>query len=461
MRVPVRGWRRTAAAIRGLSVRRGGAPVRPGSAGDGASSIGSSTDEPVASLVTLVPRGDRLRADDIVVEAVADVGSRPGRLVMTLAGTVLGVGALVATIGFAQTAEFQISRQFDALRSTQVLIEPGSAQTQSGGSVATATLPWDSVNRVERLAGVEAAATITELSLEGEAVSTVPVNDPSAASTAPPTLIAADPGLLDVIGSSIVTGRMFDSGHTERADRVVVIGEGAAAQLGLTRLDRQPSVFIGDRPYAVIGIYGQAQSRSELEDAIIMPTATARADRALVAPGELQIRIAPGAGEQVREQAALALLPNEADALDVSAPSSRSGLQQSVQSDITVVFLVLGGIVLLAGALGIANVTMLNVSERIPEIGLRRALGATRRQIAAQFMVESVVIGLLGGLMGAALAVLALVALSVARGWTPVIDGWVTIGGVVLGSVVGLVAGWFPARRASRIEPVSALRGGA
>ncbi|WAB82826.1 ABC transporter permease [Microcella daejeonensis] len=416
---------------------------------------------PQASLVASIPRVDRFTAQDLVVEAISDVGSRPGRLVMTLAGTVLGVGALVATLGFAQTAEYQIARQFDAVRSTQVVVSPGSAQTQSGDSVATARLPWDSVERVGRLAGVEAAATISELALDGEEITTVPVNDPSAAAIAAPRLMAADADLLDVIGSSIVTGRMFDSGHASRADRVVVIGERAADRLGLNRIDRQPAVFIGDRPYAVIGIYGESQARGELADAIIMPTATARGDRALVAPDELQIRIAPGAGEQVGEQASLALLPNSPEDLDVSAPSASASLRETVQSDVTVVFLILGGIVLLAGALGIANVTMLTVSERIPEIGLRRALGATRRQIGAQFVIESAVIGLLGGLMGAALAVVSLVGLSVARGWTPIIDVWVTVGGVLLGSLVGLAAGWLPARRASRIEPVSALRGGA
>lgn len=426
----------------------------------GAGTEAGAHNESGASLVTPVPRADRFTSQDLVVEAIADVGSRPGRLVMTLAGTVLGVGALVATLGFAQTAEYQIARQFDAVRSTQVVVSPGSTETQSGGSVATARLPWDSVERVERLAGVEAAATISELSLDGDEVTTVPVNDPSAATIAAPRLMAADPDLLDVIGSSIVTGRMFDSGHADRADRVVVIGERAAERLGLNRIDSQPAVFIGDRPYAVIGIYGEAQARGELADAIIMPTATARDERALAAPSELQIRIAQGAGEQVGEQASLALLPNSPENLEVSAPSGTSNLRQNVQSDVNVVFLILGGIVLLAGALGIANVTMLNVSERIPEIGLRRALGATRRQIGAQFVIESAVIGLLGGLMGAALAVVSLVGLSLARGWTPIIDPWVTVGGVLLGSLVGLAAGWLPARRASRIEPVSALRGG-
>jgi putative ABC transport system permease protein len=124
------------------------------------------------------------------------------------------------------------------------------------------------------------------------------------------------------------------------------------------------------------------------------------------------------------------------------------------------VFLVLAVIVLLAGGVGIANVTMLSVMERVGEIGLRRAVGATGRQIAGQFVAESVVIGLLGGLIGAALGVFAVVGVAVARSWTPVVNPWVAVGGALLGAVVGLVAGGLPARRAARIEPVDALRGG-
>jgi putative ABC transport system permease protein len=187
---------------------------------------------------------------------------------------------------------------------------------------------------------------------------------------------------------------------------------------------------------------------------------TARADIALGAADELLIRITPGAGQQVAEQAVVALAPDAPDSFDVSAPSSRSELGDSVQADVNVVFLILGGIVLLAGGLGIANVTMLTVMERTPEIGLRRALGSTGRQIAGQFVVESVVIGLLGGLIGASIGVIAVVGVSLAQQWTPIVDPLVAIGGALLGAVVGLVAGGIPARRAARIEPVSALRAG-
>ncbi|MDR6166916.1 putative ABC transport system permease protein [Microbacterium paludicola] len=417
--------------------------------------------EATTTAVAQVPRADRFGFGDLVLEATTDIGSRPGRLVMTVMGTVLGIGALVATVGFAQTAAGQIARQFDAAAATHLSIGPAEAQARGGQRVATASLPWDAPARLERLAGVESAAVLAPVTLRENSITAVPINDPSIAASAPPALFAASGEILDTLGGHIVTGRSFDEGHDMRGDRVAMLGSRAAERLAINRVDTQPSVFIGGVAYAVVGIFDELDRRAEVVDAVVIPTGAARQDFQLASPGDAIARIVVGTGPQLREQAPLALAPDAVDTLEVSAPQGRSDLARDVQGDVNVVFLILGVIVLLAGGLGIANVTTLSVLERTGEIGLRRALGSTGRQIAGQFVVESIVIGLLGGLIGSALGVFAVLGVSIAQQWSPVLDPWVALGGTVLGAIIGLAAGGIPARRASRIEPVVALRGNA
>lgn len=408
-----------------------------------------------------VKHADRFTFQDLVAEATADIGSRPARLVMTILGTVLGIASLVATIGFAQTAAGQIARQFDGAASTQVVVTAAEARSGSQNkTVAAGRLPWDSPERVSLLAGVESATLIGEVELaDGETITAVPVNDPSAPPVASPQLFASSPELLDTAQGGVVTGRFFDAGHDARGDRVAVLGERLAEEMGINRVDSQPSIFIAGIAYAVIGIVDGMERNAEMLDSVIIPTGAARADFGLTAPSELDIRIVVGAGPQVAEQSVLALSPDSPDSLKAQAPSGSSDLSQNVQADVNVVFLILGVIALLAGGLGIANVTLLGVMERVGEIGLRRALGATRRQIGAQFMVESIVIGFIGGLIGSALGVVAVIVVAAVQGWTPVTDPLVAVAGALLGAVVGWGSGWYPARRAARIEPVAALRG--
>ena len=406
-----------------------------------------------------IPRADRFSLQDLLVEASFGIGAKPSRLIMTTLGTVLGIASLVVTVGFAQTAAGQIANQFDSVSATQVLVEPATQRGSNGSDVATGRLPWDAPERVARLAGVERAGLIADVDVKDLTVTSVPVNDPSAPAVSSPTVVATSADLLAAVRGDVVTGRYFDAGHDARGDRVAVLGERAAEALGINRVDSQPSIFIGETPYTVIGIVDGMERRSDLLDSVILPLGTARTDFGVKAASELHVQIAVGAGELVARQAPIAISPNAPENFTVTSPSSKSDLRDNIQSDINVVFLILGGIALLAGGLGIANVTMLSVMERIGEIGLRRALGATKRDIARQFMIESVVIGLLGGLIGSALGVFAVVIVSLVQGWTPILDPWLAIGSALLGAVVGLAAGVLPARRASNIEPITALRG--
>jgi putative ABC transport system permease protein len=406
-----------------------------------------------------VRSADRFRILDVVVEATTDINARPVRLIATVIGTIFGVGALVATIGFAQTSGVQIARQFAAVAGRQAIVRPATEPGPNGTDVPVTNLNWDASTQIGRLSGVDDAALLSKVPLGGGVVSAVTVDDPSAPILEQPGVYAASPEIIRTAGASMVAGRMFDSGHDRRAARVAVISARAATRLGVGAIGSQPSVFLGGVAYAVIGIYDHAKYDGDLQDAIIIPSNTARAEFDLASPDEVLVRLAVNAGPIFTRQAPIALSPGNPSEIAVSAPSGVSGLQKSVQGDVNLVFIILSVVVLLAGGFGIANVTMLSVMDRTAEIGLRRAVGASARQIAAQFIAESVVLGLLGGLLGAAVGVMSIEVFALVHHWPVVTSPAVALGGVTLGALVGLVAGGLPARRAAGIEPIDALRG--
>ena len=165
-----------------------------------------------------------------------------------------------------------------------------------------------------------------------------------------------------------------------------------------------------------------------------------------------------GAAYLIAEQIPYALRPDNLDVLKLEVPPEPQRVRDAVQSDLNVLFLLLGGLSLIVGAIGIGNITLVSVIERTGEIGLRRAIGATRGHIASQFLFESASLGVIGGILGASVGILVVVAVSAYQIWTPVLDPAAPFLSPVVGGVIGLVSGVYPALRAANLEPVEAFR---
>lgn len=396
----------------------------------------------------------RLAAPDLYSECVASLLARPGRAALTVLGTVVGIAALVATLGLSKTAGNQIVGRFDALAATDIVVAPkvgGSGQALSG-------LPWDAAERMSRLNGVVATGTLGDVNVRDRLVRAVPVNDPQGRTQFQLPVKAASPGLYRAVRARLASGRLPDSGHSTRADRVAVLGPNAAERLRISRVDNQPAIYIGDRLYVVIGILAGVERQPALLGAVIIPEGTAQEEFGLTAPTSVQIETRIGAANLIARQAPVALSPANPNLLKVTAPPEPRKVRAGVQSDLNSLFLLLGGVSLLVGAIGIANVTLVSVLERVGEIGLRRALGAARRHIAAQFLTESTTLGLVGGILGASIGTLVIVGVCASRDWTPVLDSWVSLAAPALGAVTGLLSGLYPSARAASLEPVEALR---
>jgi macrolide transport system ATP-binding/permease protein len=393
---------------------------------------------------------------DLLTEALAGLTARPARVALTVLGTVIGVAALIATLGLSRTASNQIEGRFDAVAATDVVVSPARRRAKTVSSV----LPFEAEERLRLLNGVVAAGSLSDVDVHGDLVSAVPVNDPLGLSQLQLTIKAASPGLWRAARAQLRTGRFPDAGHSARADRVAVLGRNAAERLHIDRVDQQPAIFLGDRLYVVLGIVDRVERQPSLLGSVVIPEGTAVREYGLLAPGLVQIETRIGAVPLIARQAPLQLAPSAARQLKVAAPPDPRRLRGAIRNDLNALFVLLGGVSLLVGAIGIANVTLVSVLERIGEIGLRRALGAARRHIAAQFLLESTTIGALGGVAGASIGTLVVVAICATRTWTPVLDPRFLLAAPLLGALIGLVSGTYPALRAARLEPVDALRSG-
>lgn len=393
----------------------------------------------------------RFRWSDAASEAAVTITRRPVRTLLTALGTILGVGAFVVTTGLADTARAQVSSRFDALKATEVRIQDANPD-------GIDPFPDDTDRRLEALNGINHAGIIYTVddsgTLEPRNTATRSVGTHQAALP----IVAATPGALQATLPTVATGRLYDQFHQSRAERVALVGRAAADRLGITRLDNQPAVFIGDNAYVVLGILDDVQRVPSLLLSVIIPTSTEAADISVHARDyQVIIDTAPGAANLVGRQAPVALRPQQPGRLHAIVPPVPETLRNRVESDVTNLYYILAGLALLIGTIAIANSMFLSVIERRPEIGLRRALGAKRRHIAAQIVLEAAIIGTAAAVAGMSIAIIAVVVVSDFRGWTVTINPVVYLAAPIIGLVTGAGAGSIPASRAARTPPATAL----
>jgi putative ABC transport system permease protein len=390
----------------------------------------------------------RIRPADVLRAGAAGLRYRRTRTLLSALGIAIGIAALVSVLGITKSSQSALLAEIDQLGTNMLTVANG--QNLSGGE---AELPAYATAMITRLPGVGPVAPTALLSHASVyRTGKVPPFD-----TGGLAVRAVSQSLLSALGGTIRQGS-FLTGATGRFP-VTVLGYQAAESLGLANLDGRPRVLIGGQWFAVVGILNPMPLTPEIDrSALVGFGAAARLLGYDGHPSMIYVRT-----DVLRTAQVASLLGPQADPVDpgtvaVSQPSAVLTARLAVVSASTELFLGLGAIVLLVGAIGIANVMIIAVLERRSEIGLRRALGATRHHIALQFVTESAVLSALGGVAGVLSGVAATAGLAAARHWTMLIPGYGIWGSMAGAVVIGGIAGLYPAIRAARLSPAEALR---
>ncbi|GAB49129.1 ABC transporter permease [Mobilicoccus pelagius] len=395
-------------------------------------------------------------ASDTAREVLTDLTARPLRSLLTALGTLVGVAVLVGTLGLAASLDSQISSRFDDLAPRDVSVTTQAADKR--GPLPGEGLPWHGEVKVLRIDGVVAAGDITELKPERE-VRGSPVHEPGESASEAVATFAVSPGLFEAVGAQ-GRGVFPSSFHDDRGEAVAVLGREAAQRLHVTDPTRGPVVFVEGLPVVVIGIIDSVDRESALLSSLVVPEGFARRRLGLTTPDKMLVLTRAGAAASVSEQVAVALRPDAPQSLKAQVAPAPEGTRAAVSSDTQGLLLALAGVSLVVGGVGIANVTLVAVLQRTTEIGLRRAIGARRRDILAYFLLNSTLVGLFGAVLGTCLGALLTVVVAEIQGWPPTLDRWVLAAGPAAGGAIGLLAGIYPSLRAARIEPIDALRSG-
>jgi putative ABC transport system permease protein len=396
---------------------------------------------------------NRVAPYDVAKEAFLSVSRAPVRSMLTSLGTVLAVATAIATIGLADSARGAVSGTFDALRATLVTFSDADPHAEA------AVLTDSSEQALDRLNGVRGSG-LTWAVGAGRLFDVRRVLQAETAGDARVGLsvTAAGHGALATMDATVSTGRLYDAGMERRHEHVALLGAAAARQLGLTSVDLAPVIYIGETALRVIGIVGSAPADSQVLINVIVPPAVADDLAPAGDTRTMLVRTDPGAAQLIGAQGPYALSPKDPSRITAAVPPDPTQLRNQVNSSVTGLLLAIALVAMAVGILAIANTTLLSVIQRRPEIGLRRSVGAAPRHIAALIMSESALIGAIGAMIGTSLGVLVIGGVSASKGWTPVLAPLIILVAPFTGALAGFLAGAYPAWRASRISPISALQ---
>ena len=388
-----------------------------------------------------------LRPADLARTASVGLRTRPLRAGLSALGIAIGIAAMVAVLGLAASSQAGLISEINRLGTNLLTVSNG--QTLLGQTAELPTTAPAMISRIRAVTGVAAIGNVTASVYRSPLIPAINTNGLS--------VDAATTGLLPVVGSSIAQGRFLNAG-TARLP-VAVLGADAARRLGIDRVLPGERIWLGGQWFSVAGIIRPAVLATEIDSAVLVGFPAAATylgfDRH---PSTVYIR-----AQTSQVSAVQALLGTTADPqapydVKVSRPSDALVAEADARSALNGLFLGLGAVALLVGGVGIANIMIISVLERRSEIGLRRALGATKGQVRAQFFAEALILSLLGGATGITLGALATVIYAATKNWSVVVPPTAVAGGLGAALAVGAIAGLLPAIRAARLSPTEALR---
>jgi putative ABC transport system permease protein len=390
----------------------------------------------------------RLSPADVV--RVATVGLRTRRLRGSLSaiGVAVGVAAMVAVLGLSASSEAGLLAKIDALGTNLITVTGGDI---FGDSLELPTTSPAMIARIPSVYAVGATGT-TDASVYRSPF--IPRGETGGLS-----VLAAGLDLPKAVGATVAQGNYLNA--ATETEPVAVLGSVAASHLAIDRIFRGERLWLGGQWFYIAGILTSAPLAPEIDSAVLVGfSAAARYLGFDRHPTTIYLRSATDHVTAVEALLARMAYPEHPSEVNVSRPSDALVARAEAEGAFNQLFLGLAAVALLVGGVGVANIMVISVLERRGEIGLRRALGATRGQIRLQFFAEAILLALAGGVIGVLTGIAVTIVYAATRSWPPVVPAVAVTGGLCAAIVVGAVAGLLPALRAARLSPTEALRGG-